>query len=562
MSSVTEMDRSRFKRPGTQKPSQTKNKNFGNSAPSPKFSSLRSAEFIIDNDMPSGNTRLPVLRPMKTVVELNQNSKAQENTPPSAINPSTPRVPLDMGLPGAESPSTPGRLNRFKIPRRARRNLTRGLAVAIVLVLTFGGLVFSQNYIKIHKVFKGSTATAAALQVNVNPNLLKGEGSGRINVLLLGRGGGDHDGPDLTDSMMLDSIDPVNHTSTLISIPRDLWVNIPGAGAMKINAAWETGEFKYLGKVESGSTNTKAIQAGYNEVDQTVKSVLGVSIDYNVLVNFQAFQQAVDAVGGVTVNVPTDLVDPTMAWQNGNNPVLATAGVDNFDGNQALNYVRSRETTSDFARAQRQRAVLLAIKNKVETLGTLSNPLKIESLINSFGDNVSTDLSLKDATRLFGIVNDIPNNKVNSVGLADSPNNYVTTGTLAGQSIDLPTAGLFDYTDIQQFVRTQLKDPYVLKENAKILVLNGTQTPGLATTLATSLETYGYNVIGVANAPSNDISSTTLYDLNSKDPYTKNYLQQRFDQKAKTVLNDKSINTDGADFVIIIGTNEANTTQP
>jgi LCP family protein required for cell wall assembly len=557
---VTEMDRSKFKRPGTQKPSQTKNRNFGNSVPSPKFNSSRPANFLSSNNLLPGNKRLPVLRPMKSIVALKEDFSKPEAALPTnkSVKQSTP---LDMGLPGAESPSTPGRLNRFKLPRRARRNLTRGLAVAIVLVLTFGGLLFSQSYIKLHKVFKGSTATAAALQVNVNPSVLKGEGSGRINILLLGRGGGDHDGPDLTDSMILDSVDPVNHTSTLISIPRDLWVNIPGAGAMKINASWETGEFKYLGKVESGSTNPKAIQAGYNEVDQTVKSVLGVHIDYNVLVNFQAFQQAVGAVGGVTVNVPTDLVDPTMAWENNNNPVLATAGVDNFNGIQALNYVRSRETTSDFARAQRQRAVLLALKTKVETVGTLSNPIKIADLIDSFGNNVSTNLSIKDATRLFSIIKDIPDSKVSSVGLADSPNNYVTTGILAGQSIDLPTAGLFDYTAIQQFIRTQLKDPYILKENAKVLVLNGTQTPGLATNLASELETYGYNVIGAANAPTTDWSSTTLYDLNAKDPYTKNYLEQRFGQKAKTVLNDKSINTDGADFVIIIGTNEANTKQ-
>jgi LCP family protein required for cell wall assembly len=149
--------------------------------------------------------------------------------------------------------------------------------------------------------------------------------------------------------MMLVSIDPVNHTSTLLSLPRDLWVNVPGAGVMKLNAAWETGEFQYLGKTASGSTNPKAITAGFNLVDQTVSQVLGVDVDYNVLVNFQAFQQAVDTVDGVTVNVPNALVDPTMAWENNNNPVLAPAGVDNFNGAQALLYVRSRETSSDFA---------------------------------------------------------------------------------------------------------------------------------------------------------------------------------------------------------------------
>ncbi len=547
------MDRSRFKGPGIQKPSQTKNTTFGNPIPVSKASSMRQMDFTNSVLSVAHKGRLPVLRPMATVVLLPQK--------PTHIEPVKASPPLlDMALPGPKSPSTPSRLNRFKLPRHTRRNLTRGLAAAIVVILTLGGLIFSQSYMKLHKVFKGGTATAAALQENVKPSLLKGEGRGRINVLLLGRGGANHDGPDLTDSMMLDSIDPVNHTSTLISIPRDLWVNIPNAGAMKINSAWETGEFKYLGKIAPGSTDPKAIQAGYDEVDKTVESVLGITIDYNVLVDFQAFQQAVNAVNGIAVNVPTDLVDPTMAWQNNHNPVLAKAGIDNFNGSQALNYVRSRETTSDFARAQRQRAVLVVLKNKVESLGTLSNPLKISGLLSSFGNNVATDISLKDATKMYSIVKDIPDTKITSVGLSDLPNNYVTTGTLAGQSIDLPSAGLFNYSAIQQFVHLQLKDPYIIKENAKILVLNGTSIPGLATNIATNLKTYGYNVIGTSNTPTSDWSSTALYNLKSNDPYTKNYLEEHFSHKAQTEMSDKSINTDGADFVIIIGNDQAHLT--
>jgi LCP family protein required for cell wall assembly len=558
------MDRSRFKGPGIQKPSQIQKINLGSSASVSKVYSVHSADSIITRPVSSSGRSLHVLRPMSNVVELNDSAISNTETSESRIikQAPKPRRPMNMDLPGTESPSTPGRLSHFKLPRKTRRRLTTGVAVAMVLVLTLGGLLFSQSYMKLHKVFGGGAAPAAALQPNVSPQLLKGEGSGRVNILLLGRGGGDHDGPDLTDSMMLDSIDPVNHTSTLISIPRDLWVNIPGAGDMKINAAWETGEFQYLGREETGSTNPKAIEAGYKEVDKTVESVLGVNIDYNILLNFQAFQQAVDAINGVTVNVPTELVDPTMAWENNNNPVLAEAGTDNFDGNQALNYVRSRETTSDFARAQRQRAVLVAIKDKAETLGVLSDPLKISSLINSFGNNVATDISFSDAVRLYSIITDIPDSAITSIGLADSPNNYVTTGNMDGQSIDLPTAGLFNYTAIQQYVRTQLKDPYILKENAKILILNGTTTPGLATTMASELETYGYNVTGTANAPSSDWTSTTLYDLNSKDPYTKNYLQERFNQKAQTQLPYNYLNTNGADFVIIIGSDEANNTQP
>lgn len=504
---------------------------------------------------------MPTLPAMAVAASV---AKAADGLTPAEL---ARRLPIDMELPGADS------LGRFDLAkrqvkwRRVRRGAARGLAVAMVLLITMGGLLFSQSYLKLHKVFKGGTGTAAALKANVNPDLLKGEGQGRVNILLLGRGGGTHDAPDLTDTMMLASVDPVNHTATLLSLPRDLWVNVPNQGVMKLNAAWETGEFKYLGKTAAGSTNPKAITAGYAMVDQTVEGILGITIDYNAIIDFQAFQQAVDTVGGVTINVPTDLVDPTMAWENGGNATLATAGVQTFNGNQALNYVRSRETTSDFARAERQRSVLLALKGKVETLGTISNPFKLSGLLDTFGNNVQTDLSLNNASRLYGILKGVGGSKITSIGLdgSDTPGStqYVTTGNINGQSIVLPKAGLFQYGDIQKFVRGQLKDPYILKEDARILVLNGTALPGLATTKAAELESYGYNVVQAANAPSQDWTKTTLVDLTrGKDKYTKNYLQQRFGTQAVTSLGDTKIPTNGADFVIIIGSDEAQPTQP
>ncbi len=518
---------------------------------------LRPRPAAIDGIVPPARKlRLPAMA-VAAAVEAPAPVPVQAPVPPA-----TPagRLPIDMELPGADSPS------RFSFVKHVQWPwLRRGLAIAMVLVITLSGLVFSQSYLKLHRVFKGTAGTAAALKENVNPDLLKGEGSGRVNILLMGRGGGTHDAPDLTDTMMLVSIDPVNHTSTMLSLPRDLWVNVPNSGVMKMNAAWETGEFKYLGKQAVGSTDPKAIRAGYDLVDQTVKSVTGVSINYNVLVDFQAFQQAVDTLGGVHVNVPTDLVDPTMAWENGGNPTLATAGDHDFNGKQALIYVRSRETTSDFARAERQRTVLTALKAKVATLGTLSNPIKLNGLLNTFGNNFQTDLSLGNANRLYSILKGVNNNNITSVGLnATTPGatQYVTDGNINGQSVVLPKAGLFQYDDIQQFIRGQLKDPYLVKENARVSVLNGTITPGLATAKADELKAYGYNVATVGNSPSSGWTTTTLVDLShGKDKYTKHYLEQRLGVTATTSLSDKTIPTNGADFVIIIGSDEANPTQ-
>jgi polyisoprenyl-teichoic acid--peptidoglycan teichoic acid transferase len=563
------MDNSRFK---TQRSTQTRRQTI-DGFDRARFQPTQPAALV------SNSARKPVLRPAPVVqphpVILSQrrlsgadmrrvqpaSANAAEQSPATQPARRLPRV--DMGLPGDTSPDQKsGPIVRGRKRASMRRWAFRGVATLLILLTGLGGLLFSQGFLKLHKVFKGGTVSAAALKTNVDPTLLKGEGDGRINVLLLGRGGGTHDAPDLTDTMMLASIDPINHTSTLLSIPRDFWVDVPNDGAMKINAAWETGKYKYLGKVSGDNSNTQSVQAGFDLVDQTVESVIGVPIHYNMLLDFQAFRQAVDTLGGVDVNVPTDLVDPTMAWENAGNSVLAKAGAQTFDGKHALIYVRSRETSTDFARSVRQRSVLLALKEKVKTLGTLSNPLKLSGLMNSFGNNVQTDLSLGDGSRLYNIFKDVSNANTTSIGLGDATTNLITTGMINGQSTVQPKAGLFKYSDIQNFVRGQLKDPYLTKENAKIMILNGTSQPGLATTESNLLKSYGYNIVGAANAPTSGYARTTVIDLNhGKDKYTKHYLEQRLNVTATTTLPDATIQQNQADFVIIVGSDETTTSQ-
>lgn len=432
------------------------------------------------------------------------------------------------------------------------------VAVTVVIMsVGLGGYVFAVSYNNLNKVLKGGAKSSVALISNVDPSLLSAEGSGRVNVLLMGRGGGSHDGPDLTDTMMIASIDPVDKNITLISIPRDLWVEVPGHGSMKINAVWETGEFTAEGKVAPGSTDPSVIASGYNLVDSTINDVTGIKIDYNVLVNFQAFQQAVDLIGGVTVNVPSTLYDPTMAWMNHGNPVLAKAGIQNFDGLQALVYVRSRETTTDFARGQRQRAVLVAIKQKVESIGIVSDSLKLTGLLNSFGNNVATDLGLSDAMKMYDTIKNISADNIKSVGLTDAGSSFIKTGAMNGQSIDLPIAGLYNYSQIRAYVKSILPDPYITKENARILVLNGTNNPDILNSTVSELKSFGYNIVGTGNTIQKNYAATTLINVGTiNEPYTEHYLVNRLNA---TILKDlpEPINstTNNPNFVIILGNN-------
>lgn len=473
---------------------------------------------------------------------------------------------IDMNLPEGEGFNRHHMLPVIRRKKRAAKTwVVRGVLASLVLLVGLGGLIASQGLLNLNKIFKGTAEQAASIQEVVDPNMLKGEGDGRVNVLLVGIGGDGHDGGDLTDTLILASIDPVNNTAALLSIPRDMWVTIPGKGSMKINAAYSVGKRAYL-KTAKKTSDPQAITAGFNSLNQTVERVVGVPINYNVLLNFQAFKQAVDTVDGVTVNVPEDLYDRSMAWENNNDPYLARAGVQDFDGKQALNYARSRHSSSDFARSERQQAVMLALKQKAVTAGVLANPAKISGLMGTFGDNVQTDLSLQDASRLYTIMKRIKNDNIQSISLAGAmsttsaaagTDSLITTGTINAQSVVMPKAGLENYGPIQEFVRAKLQDGFILKEKATVAVLNGTVETGLGQLTADRLKSYGYNVVSVANAPSTGYTSTVLVDQ-SKDTkkYTKRYLEQRFSTKATKTMPDATISPIQADFVVVLGGDE------
>lgn len=430
--------------------------------------------------------------------------------------------------------------------RRAKRvGLGMTAVMAVVAVYFIAKIYFVQK-----NVFRGG-GNAPALAQNVEVSTLNGEGDGRVNVLLLGIGGPEHEAPDLSDTIIIASIDPVNNQTALLSIPRDLWVEIPGYGSQKINAA-----FSY-GKQGSKATNVaEATKDGIELAEKTLEPVLGIPIHYHVVVDFSAFRQSVDAVGGIAVNVPEQLYDPTIAWENNYNPVIAEPGIQSFNGQRALLYAKSRQTSSDFARGERQRLLLIALKDKILSAGTYSNPLKIAQLLDSLGDNVYTDFSTGDFQRLYEIANKIPSDSIFSLDLVTPPHNYVTTGPVNGLSAVLPKAGLYQYDEIKNYVRNALKDGFISKENAEVVVLNGTSVSGLATKKSDELKTYGYNVTTVGDAPTEDYQTTLLIDVTGQNKYTKNYLERRLNVTATTTV-PAGIDPGTADFVILLGADAA-----
>lgn len=252
--------------------------------------------------------------------------------------------------------------------------LTAISAVFFILVISIPALIMA---------FK----SAAAL---VNPDITTiNSFRGRTNILLLGIGGGSHAGADLTDSIMLISINLVTADTVLISLPRDIWVESLSA---KLNTAYLFGEAKQTG---GGLVLAKA----------AVAEIINQPVHYAALLDFSGFEKAIDIVGGLDLNIPHGFIDkqyPILGQEDA--PAEAdryevlqfSSGRQHLDGQRALKYVRSRqaegEEGTDYARAQRQQLVLLAFKDKVLSTRILLNPSKLKALFAAFKTAVKTDI--------------------------------------------------------------------------------------------------------------------------------------------------------------------------
>ncbi|MEK7561304.1 MAG: LCP family protein [Patescibacteria group bacterium] len=448
---------------------------------------------------------------------------------------------------------------RARPRRHFKWGLKRPTLVLLALIVAGGLFMGAKFYITERHLFRGGGG-APALASNIDISKLRGEGDGRVNILVLGIGGPGHEAPDLTDTIMIASIDPTNNQVSLLSLPRDLWVKIPGNGSQKLNAAYA------YGKNNSKSKNLiDQERDGLNLLDKTLSPIIGIPIHYHAIIDFKAFAQAIDAVGGVTFNVPETLYDPTIAWENKYNPVIAQKGTQTFNGARALLYAKSRETSTDFARSERQRQLMVALKDKILSVGTFSNPIKITQLLSSFGDNIYTDFSLNDVKRLYEIISKIPSSNISSLDLVTPPHDLLSTANLNGLSIVQPKAGLYSYDALGSYIRNALRDGLLIKENAPIAIYNATSVVGLATKKAKLLKSYGYNVTTVESlSEATDPAKSMLIDLSGGvDKYTRHYLEQRLAIIASNKLPTSTGITppSGTKFVIILGKDANGSTQ-
>jgi LCP family protein required for cell wall assembly len=384
---------------------------------------------------------------------------------------------------------------------------------------------------------QAQTTNEAGELVDVAPQMPSGfspdpwDGSSRVNILVMGldyRDWSAGEGPARTDSMMLFTFDPVSKTAGMLSIPRDLWVEIPGFGHDKINTAYFLGEGAQL----PGGGAGLAVK--------TVEQFLGVKINYYAQIDFGAFERFIDTIGGVKIELdPDEHIRVQLIGEEGTRVI--DGGRQTLNGAYALAYARARHTEDgDFARANRQQEIILAIRNQMlrpeVTAMLLTHGFQIYQDLSS---GVNTNMSIDEMFSLAWAMKDINDWEITQAIIAPEACNlpgcvgedYVTLGTSPdGLSILKPLTEniriLRDHVFSTGSVRSVAavnteSSQLMLAEAAQISVNNGSGVAGLAESTSAFLQNKGFMVASVGNA--DVVSATTLIDYTG-NPYTLQYL--------------------------------------
>lgn len=355
------------------------------------------------------------------------------------------------------------------------------LIIGIIILLFFGKILF-----------EGIKLAPVLFQYFFQKEIALKKTDDRVNILLLGIGGGKHDGPLLTDTIIYVSIDPKTNKITLVSLPRDLW--IPEFKA-KINTAYSSGENKQKG---GGLVLTKAI----------VEKILGQPVDYALRVDFNGFVRAIDMVGGLDIVINRTFDDyeypisgketDTCGYEGEEFEKRATAssllesfpcryehivfnkGTEHMNGERALRFVRSRHAIgvegTDFARSERQEKVIEAFKNKVFSVGTFLNPTRILSLYDVFKDSIDTDIVQQEYDDFIKLAQKMEKATIKSVVFyytndPDKESGFLINPPVGNvynnQWVVIPRLGEGVYTEIQEYSACQIEGKGCKKETGK-----------------------------------------------------------------------------------------------
>ncbi len=376
-----------------------------------------------------------------------------------------------------------------------------------------------------------------------------------VNILLLGLDYRPLEEDTRADTQIIVHIDPAAKTATMFSVPRDLYVNIPGFGQGRINQSYQLGdraERQDPGSLPGGGS-TLAMS--------TISATFGIPIHYYAQVNFQGFERVVDAMGGLKIDVPAPLVDneyPLASRSYGATRIYIPAGVQHMNGKTALQYARSRHADSDLGRNQRQQQVLLALKQQGMNIGIIP---RLGELAGNLSGAVQTDIPLDKIPSLAKLAQEIGSGNITTCSI---------DATMVEQTI-LPS-GADVLMPIWERIRPRVKqcfsDPGLVNENARLSVQNGTTVSGTARNVSELLVVKGLNVADLSSAADQgQHPRTTITDYTGgQKPHTLEVIKQALGlpdtavQQGDPADAPMAVNLDGkpVDILVMVGDDRLN----
>lgn len=453
---------------------------------------------------------------------------------------------------------------RAKKPRKkvSKGKIVKWIVIVIILaILGVVGYLAVKAFLAGGKVFNGNP-----LDIITTKTRLAEDDNGRTNILIFGTSGytmdeNAWDGAMLTDSIMVVSLDQDNNDAYMMSLPRDLYVrnNCPALG----KTSGKLNEVFYC-----AYTTDKDEVAGAEALMAKSGEILDLDIQYYIHADWTALVQAIDAVGGVDVTIESD--DPRGIYDSSTGIKYANGEVAHLDGEKALALARARNHNygdyglagGNYDREKNQQKILAAFQQKAMSAGTLLNPVAVNNLIDSLGNNLITSFETGHVQTLIDIASNLQADHIKQlpfVGRDDGGPNLIATyapnGTYLGEA---PVAGVYDYSEIQAYVAQNLSSDPVVMEGATIDVLNGSDQAGLAAKKAEELENDNYTIGSIDNAPASTTESVTIYQLNSDMANTATALKDKYG--VEPIQGELTGYYTTADFVIVFGTGSTSMT--
>lgn len=404
-------------------------------------------------------------------------------------------------------PATPKEPAPPTDPQRRVRILKR-ILIALAGILAF--LIILSGLVSVLLATRVLTV-GGFLRMTAAP--LPEDESGFTNILLLGQGDESHDGVDLTDTIIVASIDAHETKSvSMLSIPRDLYLQqTENMGAGRINAMVR--DYKSTLRFREQKSEEEASLFAMEELRKEIGALLGREIHRVVKIDFIGFVEAVDALGGIDVDVPFTIVDtqypgPNYSYQT----FIIQEGPQHLDGATALKYARSRHTTSDFDRSARQQQLLAALGTKAKERGILGSVSRVTKLLKIISEHMETTMTVQEMLGLAALGRRIESgnliamqlNTSSGVESGSEPGGFLYTpprDQFQGASVLLPVeSARGPFAGIQTLMKLLLEERAIYLRNPTISVLNAGARSSLGSVLGGELIRYGFAVEKISNA--------------------------------------------------------------